>query len=319
MDVAARKSGIVIDNRIDRRRRSTTRSNMTTPTRFTFPSADGVEVVSFEWRPTGSPRGVVQLTHGMGEHVRRYDALAAELTARGFLVVGQDHRGHGETASSDDDLGQIGAAGWTQLVDDVGRLVARTRREYGDRPYVLLGHSMGSFAAQQYALDHSVEITALALTGTAVLDLLEPALDLDAPLDLGMFNAPFAPARTDFDWLTRDDAQVDAYVRDPRCGFGLDGAAGKAMFVAARAMADPRRIAAMREDLPVYIAVGEHDPVNGQLALVNALVERYRAHLTDVTLRVYPGARHEVFNETNRDEVVTDLLSWLDRVVPASS
>jgi alpha-beta hydrolase superfamily lysophospholipase len=176
---------------------------------------------------------------------------------------------------------------------------------------------MGSFAAQQYLLDHSDRIDGLALSGTAALDLLEPALDLDSPLDLAMFNAPFAPARTDFDWLSRDPEQVDAYLADPKCGFGVDIEGAKAMFVGARPLADPERLAGIRKDLPVHLTVGELDPVNGQLALVNAMVDRLKsAGLTDVTLTVWPGARHEVFNETNRDEVVADLLSWLDRVVP---
>jgi alpha-beta hydrolase superfamily lysophospholipase len=176
---------------------------------------------------------------------------------------------------------------------------------------------MGSFAAQQYLLDHSGDVTAVALTGTSLLDLLEPAIDLDAPMDLAAFNAPFAPARTDFDWLSRDEAQVDAYVADPHCGFGLDPDGTKGMFIGARAVADPARLANMRADLPLYVAVGELDPVNGQLVLVNAMVERYRtAGLTDITLHTYPGARHEVFNETNRAEVVADLVAWLDRVAP---
>jgi alpha-beta hydrolase superfamily lysophospholipase len=107
--------------------------------------------------------------------------------------------------------------------------------EHPDLPLVLLAHSMGSFAVQQYLLDHSDEVTAVALTGTGLLDLIEPAMDLDQPLELAMFNAPFAPARTDYDWLSRDEAQVDAYLADPHCGFGLDMEGAKAMFAAARA------------------------------------------------------------------------------------
>jgi alpha-beta hydrolase superfamily lysophospholipase len=184
-------------------------------------------------------------------------------------------------------------------------------------PVVLFGHSMGSFAAQQYLLDHSGRIAGLALSGTAAIDLLEPALDLDAPIDLSAFNAPFVH-RTGYEWLSRDDAQVDAYVADVRCGFGLDVEGGKAMFARAREVADPDRLAGIRKDLPIHIMVGELDPVNGQLALVNALVERLQtAGLTDVTLTVWSDARHEIFNETNRDEVEADLLAWLDRVVPA--
>jgi alpha-beta hydrolase superfamily lysophospholipase len=135
-----------------------------------------------------------------------------------------------------------------------------------------------------------------------------------------MFNAPFAPARTDYDWLSRDEEQVDRYVEDPYCGFGLDLEGGRQMFVSAREVADGSRLEGMRRDLPVYIAVGEHDPVNGELSLVRALVDRYqRAGLSAVTLRIYPGARHEVFNETNRAEVVGDLLTWLSEKMPASA
>jgi len=259
----------------------------------------------------------VQLTHGMGEHLLRYDHLGTTLAAAGFLVQGQDHRGHGATAGSQEALGVLGADGWNSLVDDIDVLVERTHDRMEDVPVVLFGHSMGSFAAQQYLLDHSGRIAGLALSGTAAIDLLEPALDLDAPIDLSAFNAPFVH-RTGYEWLSRDDAQVDAYVADERCGFGLDAEGGKAMFARAREVADPDRLAGIRKDLPIHIMVGELDPVNGQLALVNALVERLQtAGLTDVTLTVWSDARHEIFNETNRDEVEADLLAWLDRVVPA--
>ncbi len=283
------------------------------PTRVDFPSG-GLTVAAYRWDPDGAPRAIVQITHGMGEHALRYADLAQALNARAMVVYAQDHRGHGATARSVDELGQIGGQGWTELVHDIDRLRVRARQDHPTVPLVLLGHSMGSFAAQQYLLDHSQDVSAAVLTGTAVLDLLEPALDLDEPMDLTMFNGPFQPARTDYDWLSRDEAQVDKYVSDPRCGFGLDTAAAKAMFAAARQMAEHDRVAAMRSDLPIYIATGEMDPVNGQLALVNALVDRYTsAGLTDVTLKIYPQARHEIFNETNCDEVVDDLLTWLDR------
>ena len=286
-------------------------------TRVDFESTGGVTIAAFRWDPPGEPRAIVQLTHGMGEHVQRYAHLARTLDQQGYVVYAQDHRGHGETATSDAELGRIGAEGWDELVADIGRMSAVARAEHPSLPLVLIGHSMGSFAAQQYLLDHSGDVDAVVLTGTALLDLLEPALDLDQPLDLSMFNAPFAPARTDYDWLSRDEAQVDAYVADPHCGFGLDGEGGKQMFVAARQLADPDRLAGLRTDLPVYIAVGEHDPVNGELALVHGLVDRLReAGLGDVTLRTWPEARHEVFNETNRDEIYADVLTWIGRQLP---
>jgi alpha-beta hydrolase superfamily lysophospholipase len=289
---------------------------VTEPTTFTITGRDGTEVTAYRWEPEGTPRGIVQLTHGMGEHLRRYDRLAGALTGRGFVVQGQDHRGHGATAGTPERYGVLGTTGWTGLVDDIGILLDAGRAAFPGVPVVLLGHSMGSFAAQQHVLDHSDELAGLVLTGTAVLDLLEPALDLDQPMDLSAFNAPFEH-RTGYEWLSRDTEQVDAYVADERCGFGLSDVAGRRMFAAARQVADPERLAGLRKDLPVWIAVGEHDPVNGRLALVNPLVQRLtEAGLTDVTLVVYPEARHEVFNETNRDEVVADLLAWLDRVVP---
>jgi alpha-beta hydrolase superfamily lysophospholipase len=255
----------------------------------------------------------------MGEHMQRYAALARALTERGLVVYGQDHRGHGATARSEGELGQLGPDGWAELVDDVDLLVSRIHDEQPGLPLVLLGHSMGSFAVQQYLLDHSDRIDAAVLTGTAALDQLEPALDLDKPIDLAVFNAAFQPARTEFDWLSRDEAIVDAYIADPRCGFGIDVDAGKDMFAAARRMADPGQVAGMRPGLPLYIAAGESDPVNANLALLNVLVDRYRAAgLTNVTVRTYPGARHEILNETNRDEVVASILDWLDQVLSKS-
>jgi alpha-beta hydrolase superfamily lysophospholipase len=289
---------------------------MESPTRFTYPAKDGAEIVGYRWDPAGRPRGAVQLTHGMGEHVQRYDALARALTGRGLVVYGQDHRGHGATARHADELGQLGPDGWTQLVGDIDLLVSRIRDEQPGLPLVLLAHSMGSFAVQQYLLDHSDRVDAVVLTGTTALDQLEPALDLDKPIDLAVFNAAFAPARTEFDWLSRDEAIVDAYIADPRCGFGIDTDAAKDMFAGARRMADPGQVAAVRPDLPLYIAAGESDPVNANLALLNVLIDRYRAAgLTDVTVRTYPGARHEILNETNRDEVVASIIDWIDQVL----
>ena len=292
---------------------------MSTPVRIDVPSRDAT-VVAQRWEPEGAPRGVVQIAHGMGEHILRYGPLADVLTARGWLVQGQDHRGHGATArEAGTEPGVIGEQGWGDLVDDIGRLVALGRRAVPGGPLVLLGHSMGSFAAQQYLLDHSGDVDAAVLSGTSLLDVMETQLDLSQPLDLSAFNAPFAPARTDYDWLSRDPAQVDLYVDDPWCGFGLDQAGGLGMFTAGRAVADPERLAVIRHDLPVYVVVGEADPVGGPLVLAQMLVDRLRtAGLTDVVLRSYPEARHEVFNETNRDEVVADLVAWLDRVAPAT-
>jgi alpha-beta hydrolase superfamily lysophospholipase len=282
---------------------------------LSYKSADGTRIVAYRWDPEDPPRAAIQLTHGMGEHARRYDHLARALNDAGFVVYAQDHRGHGASAGSEA-LGDLGPGGWTALVDDIGLLSAIIREDHADLPLILLGHSMGSFAVQQYLLDHSDDADAVVLTGTAVIDLLEPALDLDQPLDLAMFNAPFQPARTDYDWLSRDEAIVDAYVGDPLCGFGIDTGSARQMFAGARRLADPAQVGALRDSLPVYIAAGELDPVNGGLTLLTPLAERLKeAGLTDITVVTYPQARHEILNETNRDEVLGSLLEWTGRVV----
>ncbi|MCW2755308.1 MAG: lysophospholipase [Marmoricola sp.] len=277
---------------------------------------DGVKISVNIWRAP-APRGVVQLTHGMGEHVLRYGEFARALNAAGWTVSGQDHRGHGANVSSAEELGQLGAAGWTGLVTDIDVVREISRHESHGGGLVLFGHSMGSFAVQQYLPTIGDKFDAVILTGTAALDLLEPAIDLDTELDLAMFNAPFAPARTDFDWLSRDESAVDAYVADPLCGFGLDIEATKALFAGARAAAAPDALTGVRADLPVHIAVGAADPVNADLALVHALSARYTsAGLSNVSVQTYPGARHELVNETNREAVVADLVRVLDGWFP---
>jgi alpha-beta hydrolase superfamily lysophospholipase len=289
------------------------------PSTFSYTSADGTRIAAYRWDPAGEPRAAIQLTHGMGEHARRYEHVARALNEAGFMVYAQDHRGHGASADPSA-LGDLGQGGWPGLVEDIGLLSERIRAEHPGLPLILLGHSMGSFAVQQYLFEHSADADGVVLTGTAAIDLLEGALDLDQPIDLSAFNAPFQPARTDYDWLSRDEAIVDAYVADPRCGFGIDPSSARAMFTGARRGADPAQVAAIRASLPLYIAVGEADPVNAGLALLTPLTERYvAAGLTDVTVRTYPAARHEILNETNRDEVIAELARWLDRVVTGTS
>jgi alpha-beta hydrolase superfamily lysophospholipase len=280
-------------------------------TSFTFQGRNGTNLAGYRWDPAGTPVAAVQIVHGMGEHALRYGEFADALTAAGFVVYGYDHRGHGASATLGT-LGNLGPGGWSALVEEIGYLGDLIRAEHPGLSLGLVAHSMGSFATQQFLLTDSATVDAVALTGTASLDLLEPALDLDAPLELAMFNAAFQPQRTDFDWLSRDNAIVDAYIADPKCGAGLDPDSARAMFLGARALADPARVAAIRSDLPMYLAVGDMDPVNAGLALFRPLVDRLlAAGIKDLTVRVYPGARHEILNETNRDEVIGELVTWL--------
>jgi alpha-beta hydrolase superfamily lysophospholipase len=288
-----------------------------TPDTFTYRSADGRQLAAYRWAPHDgrAVSGVVVLVHGMGEHLRRYDHVAEALTSAGFAVYGHDHRGHGASLANGDEPGHLGSQGWPALVDDIKLAFDRAKSDYPGLPVAVIAHSMGSFATQQFLLDHGTDVDAVALTGTGALDLLEPALDLSSDLDLSAFNAPFEPARTEYDWLSRDASIVDAYLADPLCGFGIDSASAKDMFAGARRLADPAEVARIPHYLPLYVAVGSKDPVNAGLALLWPLVDRYReAGVTDVTVRVYEDARHEILNETNRSEVIDDLLEWLQRV-----
>jgi alpha-beta hydrolase superfamily lysophospholipase len=280
---------------------------------FTFASnVDGITIHVHEWAPAGPPRGIVQISHGMGEHAARYAHLAETLAGAGFAVYADDHRGHGQSMASTP--GDLGKGGWDALVDDMVQLSGLVRDRHSGLPLVLVGHSLGSFASQQYILDHSGDIAGVALSGTTALDALLPHISGDdsGGSVLAAFNKPFEPARTDFDWLSRDEAQVDAYIADRWCGFDLAPAALAELFGAADRWADSSSV---RPGLPIYVFVGAQDPINGGLAFSDVLVQRYRDSGHSVTYKSYPGGRHEILNETNRDEVEADLLAWIDGII----
>lgn len=278
----------------------------------TVATADGIELQTYRWAPEGTPRAVVQVQHGLAEHAARYRRFAQALTAAGYLVYAPDGRGSGRTAAGR--YGQWGPDGWPGWVDDLARLNARIRQDDPALRVALFGHSMGSFASQQYVLDHSEDIDALVLSGTTEVSGLAAMLDSDEPADLSAFNAPFEN-RTGYEWLSRDETEVDAYVADEACGF----VAPKLMGIATLAQAaDPDRLAAIRSDLPILLISGSEDPLAGGGAAVETVAQRYRdAAIHDVHATLYPGARHELLNETNRDEVTADVLAFLDRTVGA--
>ncbi|MFD3704941.1 alpha/beta hydrolase [Nocardia sp. NPDC058658] len=278
---------------------------------FTFPSSDGTSIHVRSWLPTDvEPRGVVQIAHGMGEHSERYAHLAEQLAALGFAVYADDHRGHG--LSMGPVPGDLGPDGWNLLVADEVALTEILRERHPGLPVTLIGHSLGSFAVQQYLLDHSDLVDEVVLSGTTAVDGLFGEIAAAGGDLIGFFNAEFQPTRTDADWISRDEAQVDTYNADPWCGFAIDEANMGLLAVNSQTrLADPSTV---RSDLPIYVMVGDKDPLNSKLSLSDLLVQRYRdAGLTDITYQIYPDARHEVLNETNRDEVEADLLAWITR------
>jgi alpha-beta hydrolase superfamily lysophospholipase len=282
---------------------------------FTSP-ADGVQVTVHAWTATvGAPRGVVQVAHGLAEHAARYARLARALNEAGYLVYATDHRGHGHTGR--DALGDFGVAGFDGLVADMAELAERVADDRPGLPLLLVAHSMGSFAAQALLVDRSDLYAGVVLSGSTALDVLAGSLaQSEGPVGLEAFNAGFEH-RTGYEWLSRDEAEVDRYVADPWCGFDTPADTVPMLFAGAARLADPAVLAGIRSDLPVLVASGSDDPLAGGGALVQLLGQRYRdAGLTDVTVRVYPGARHEIFNETNRDEVTAEVVAWLQAHTP---
>ena len=275
---------------------------------FWFEGRDGTQLFAYRWLPSRPVRGVLQISHGMGEHALRYRAPLQPLIDAGIAIYANDHRGHGRT--SPDSLGDFGPGGFAALVDDMAVLTRLIRDENPGKRRVLMGHSMGSFAAQIYVVDHSDLIDGYVLSGSAALDRLE------APKGgLSAIGAGMEKPRTPFDWLSRDEKEVDKYIADPLCGFTVDEAGRASMFAAAAPALDPARLAQIRKDLPVYIFAGDKDPINADLTRLMPLVERYRALGLDVATDFYPGGRHEMLNETNRAGVVAKLQSWIERLI----
>jgi alpha-beta hydrolase superfamily lysophospholipase len=281
--------------------------------RFRLTSSDGLCIACARWESRGRARAVVQIAHGMGEHMGRYADTVDVLTTAGLTVYANDHRGHGRSAHAQ--LGDFGEGGFELLVQDMVRLNEIVREDYPDLPLLLLGHNMGSFAAQRYVIDHSHEIDGLILSGSGALDGLARTALL-APAASNLLNAAFEPARTPFDWLSRDQAIVDSFMADPVCFAGLCSESLASLLGAAPLLRDQVALRNIRRDLPIYLFSGSEDPVGQQLRGLHLLIGRYRdAGLRDVSLDSYPGGRHEMLNEINRHEVRTRLLGWISQTL----
>ncbi len=295
---------------------------MTQPKRFQFTSTDGLSIACMKWGGHHDVLGIIQIAHGLGEHIGRYAELAEKLVDANFVVYGNDHRGHGLTAKPSGSFGEFGPGGFDQLVEDMISLRVIAKDEHRGKPYILLGHSMGSFAAQQFVLDHSHSIDGLALSGSGILDgLARLAESLPAGGDpMKLMNAAFEPARTPFDWISRDNAEVNAFINDPLCFPSLKPDSMQSFLGAFPRLADPLEIRKVREDLPVYIFSGSDDPVGQRLEGVRVLINRYRsAGLASITHDFYTGGRNEMLHEINRRDVITNLLVWVSKIVESVS
>lgn len=297
---------------------------------FYYPSAGGGMIHGCRWEPDGEPVAVLQIVHGVAEHVYRYDEFAAFLAKKGFLVVAEDHMGHGLSIGDGEAVG-VFRGGWFKALADVHRLFQYTHKEFPSIPYILLGHSMGSFLARSFLCRYPDSgISAAILSGTAWMHravinsgkaaatLVGKRQGMETPSNFlnnmmfGSYCSRIENPRTPCDWLTRDEQIVDAYVADPLCGFTITAGLAKDMMTGLRYIQEPANLAKMSKNLPVWFIAGEEDPVGGYGSGVERAAKEFRkAGMENVSLKLYPACRHEVLNELNKEEVYADILCWL--------
>ena len=307
-------------------------------THFHYPSArDGCSIHALEWAPEGPPRGIVHLVHGISEHIGRYDETARFLAEHGFLVCGEDHLGHGRTVTDGSHGFFAPENGWTLAARDVRALRKLEGARHPNLPYFLLGNSMGSFLTRTYLILWPGTVSGAVLMGTGqepaplvALGKRISALEcrrlgprgvspLVHTLSLGAYNRRFRPSRTPSDWLSRDPAEVDAFLADPLCQSRPTVSLFRDMMGGLQLIARRDQLARMDPSVPVCFLSGQEDPVGGMGRGVEQVVRMFQdAGCRDLSLHLYPGARHELFHEQNRREVWADLLDWLEDRLPPS-
>lgn len=282
--------------------------------------------------PDTTPRAVIQIAHGIAEHINRYDDFMSYLASNGFLAVGNDHLGHGQSIEAPANKGFFAAKnGWSYAVKDMVLLHDIMKKEAPDIPYIIFGHSMGSFLTRTYIIDYPEKYDAVIISGTGQQAkglvasghaMASAATLLCGPhkvgnalnnIAFGSYNDGFENPRTPFDWLSRDESSVDKYIADPLCGFAATVSLYRDMMGGIKYIGDQKNINKMSKDKPVYFMSGSADPVgdNGK-GVEKAYKAFLKAGLKDVFMRLYPDGRHEMLNEINKDAVYSDILNWLN-------
>ena len=297
---------------------------------YSFKASDGKDINVYRWKPEGEIKALIHLSHGMGEHAARYDWTAKKLNEAGYLVTANDHRGHGKTAEL---LGDFGEDGWSFMVSDLSEILKANTEAYPDLPVILFGHSMGSMLSEHFVTLHGKEIDLLILSGSPGFSpsplvwisrmlcrfenwRLGPGKEsaLLNFLIFGSANKNFEDeGDSGFEWLSRDTNEVRKYAEDPMCGFVPFPASLRSMFDGVKFMQQENNIKQIPSTLPVYLFSGSADPVHGEMANINRLLDAWKPNLNQIETQFYEDGRHEMLNETNKDEVIQGVLEWLHR------
>lgn len=299
-------------------------------TDFYFDSCGVGKIHCCRWVPEGQPKAIVQIVHGIAEFVERYDDFASYLNSLGYLVVAEDHMGHGKSIGKDGVQGYF-HGGWFAAVEDTYSLLLQTQKEFPDIPYILFGHSMGSFMARTILAKYPDSGIAAAIicgtgwqpglvlkSGIAMSNLIckrigekNPSNKLNA-LIFGGYNKRIEHPRTAYDWLTRDNQIVDSYIAHPLCGFVPSAGLLRDMMTGIDYIQRKENLARMDKALPVHFIAGGDDPVGAYGKGVEQSAEAFRkAGMQKVSQRIYPLCRHEILNEINKQEIYEDIAKWL--------
>lgn len=298
---------------------------------FKFKDSDGIELNVYKWIPKGEKIGVVQISHGMTENVLRYDEFAEYLNDKGFIVYGHDHRGHGLTARTKEDLGYIADnEGFDWLVRDLYELISNAKQENKGLPIYLFGHSMGSFLSQRFVELHGKDIDGLILSGSngeptklTPFGILISRLEIKLfgrkhtskvmdKLSFGNFNKKFKPNRTPYDWLCSVDSEVDKYIANEHCGFVCSSSFYYDLLRGLKEIHNEKNFISIPNELPIYILAGDMDPVGFFGKGIMNLYEKLKNNgIKDVKYKLYKDKRHEILNEDNKEEVMNDISIWL--------
>ena len=282
------------------------------------------------WETEKEPIGVLQIVHGMAEYIDRYDNFAKYMTEHGFNVIGHDHLGHGHSVSDEHDYGFFAEENGDKIIiEDMHSVTQYAREKWEELPNFILGHSMGSFCLRQYLTKYSNDVFGAIIMGTGWIPSAAALLGktiatntckskgshtvnpLLIKLTLEPYNKPFAPARTNCDWLSRDEKQVDLYVNEKLCGFDFTAGAYKDFFTILEKIAKNRQLIGMRKSLPILITSGSVDPVGGKKACEKLNAQYKRCGIDDVTLKLWENDRHEILNELDKSDVYDYIYNWL--------